>query len=661
MDQTGTRIEDAFVSNRAEEFGLDVSDAFVIPPFFDKLTLLSAKKPRIIQGGRGCGKTMLLRYLSHHTQYSPKLRPSGSRETLSIGLYWRADTQFASSLKGRNIEEAVWESAFEHIISILIAEELIAGLRSVSNNGECGSRVRPPGEIVLSGLTAYDQSLSGTLNDIEKSLVRKRREFEVWANNPKSVPNPRFLPGKRFLEGLLDEVKQEEKGYEGAVFHIFIDEYENLLTYQQKVLNSYLKHSERPLIFHIAMKRNGMVTSETTGSEPIQETADYRREDLDLLIGNTDFELFSAEVLFLRVYNSDAINSPIDPVSLKDPYSLDERRTSDYRKRVVGSAHKIFPKLPWPNVADEILTTPSLIRRVRYDIQQQLETRGSDIDIESFLDERARQATIVVPCLLARSRNTPEIVLREYRKCAQGQQNAFSGPTNWTHNFFFGQVLRIYDQARRPCPLFAGYQAYTELAHGNLRHMLELCYKALRQGDYGANQSASIPPVAQAIAARETSGAFLKDVRSSGRTGNQLYSFAMALGSLFALAHSRPAQSEPEVNHFVVRGAGLSETQEDMIREAVKWSVLFEDEETKVKEDVRTPRSQWVLNPIYAPYFNISYRKKRKLELTTDELAALLAGNFEETRLLLQKFKKKWSLDKDAATPGLFDAIEGAQ
>jgi hypothetical protein len=56
-----TNIQGIFAKNRAEELGDDVWEQFVVPPFYDRLDLTTARKPRLIIGGRGCGKTMLLR------------------------------------------------------------------------------------------------------------------------------------------------------------------------------------------------------------------------------------------------------------------------------------------------------------------------------------------------------------------------------------------------------------------------------------------------------------------------------------------------------------------------------------------------------------------------------------------------------------------------
>src|SRR5450759_4601666 len=85
-----TQIATAFSKTRAEELGYDVWQHFVIPPFYNQLDLTTARKPRVIVGGRGCGKTMLLRYLSHQSMFSPA-RPAVPQEALlHIGLYWRA-------------------------------------------------------------------------------------------------------------------------------------------------------------------------------------------------------------------------------------------------------------------------------------------------------------------------------------------------------------------------------------------------------------------------------------------------------------------------------------------------------------------------------------------------------------------------------------------
>jgi hypothetical protein len=130
------------------------------------------------------------------------------------------------------------------------------------------------------------------------------------------------------------------------------------------------------------------------------------------------------------------------------------------------------------------------------------------------------------------------------------------------------------------------------------------------------------------------------------------------LGKLFALAHRRPSQSEPEINHFSIREgvAALSSSDREFLDEATKWSVLIELEETKTKSESSFTGTEWMLAPIYAPYFRITFRKKRRVELTRDELTVLINGPRDLQQGLYEKFERRW-IDSRAGEPTLFDFL----
>ena len=62
-------VKSSLTKNRTEHLGLDVWNEFVVPRFYDKISIFS-DMPTRLEGGRGSGKTMLLRYLSYHSQFS---------------------------------------------------------------------------------------------------------------------------------------------------------------------------------------------------------------------------------------------------------------------------------------------------------------------------------------------------------------------------------------------------------------------------------------------------------------------------------------------------------------------------------------------------------------------------------------------------------------
>ena len=102
---------------------------------------------------------------------------------------------------------------------------------------------------------------------------------------------------------------------------------------------------------------------------------------------------------------------------------------------------------------------------------------------------------------------------------------------------------------------------------------------AYGRGRLHANQFC-VSPELQAKAARQASAAFLNEIPAFGKLGDRLHTFVFRLGLLFALAHKRPTQSEPEQSHFAITSGSTRLNEEDLrfMREAEKWSVNRWDE-----------------------------------------------------------------------------------
>ncbi len=167
-----------------------------------------------------------------------------------------------------------------------------------------------------------------------------------------------------------------------------------------------------------------------------------------------------------------------------------------------------------------------------------------------------------------------------------------------------------------------------------------------------------LAPIQQAEAARQASAAFLREVRSFGEFGIKLHTFVLRLGSLFQLARADSKTSIAEQTHFSVnRGSGMVEQQDLFIKEAVKHSVLLEYEDTKKKNQHKPESIEYVLNPIYAPFFHISYRKKRKLEISSEQLGTIINGTYDQFNTLMKSFQDKWVLDSDEYALPLFSTI----
>jgi hypothetical protein len=653
----------ALTKNRAEELGADVWINFVVPRFFDRLDLNTARKPRLIVGGRGCGKTMLLRYLSHQSTFSSRRDLIPRDAVKHIGLFWRADTQFASLMQQRTVPDDIWESAFSHMAALVLGVEVIRSLESIAKSA-CEVLTQDDlRKLDLSGLKAFDPELPSVPQEFVETLRKRLRTFESWVSNVRTASAPLFLPGNRFLLSLIELIRNQIDAMAESTYAVYIDEYENLSVKQQVIVNTWLKHSEHPLIFNVAMKRHAFKVRQTLGNEMLSDIHDYRTHDLESYLSE-EFELFAAEILFLNLSLDDVVESPVDEKLLRDPGALPDRRRPEYGRRILAAAQSLFPDVPQEGLARSVFEDEALTQKLQDRIRTALRKRGFEGSTGRFFRPEIPLASIVSPVLLHRPSLQPDEVASELDQYERQLPNRFGGSNGWIHNNFVGALLLLYGPHSRVCPFYSGFRTFCHLSRGSLRHLLELCHKSIDQASADLGSIAwPIEPNQQAEAARQASAAFLGEVRSFGALGNQLHGFVHRIGTLFELAQQRPSQSESERNHFAITSgqAQLTDRDWDFLNEACKWSVLFEEPGTK-KKDSGTPESpEYILNPIYAPYFHISYRKKRRFDLSTEEAIILMRGSADDVKSLLGKYSKEWDVVPAEVVPNLFSKAQDSQ
>ena len=651
------RLPDVFSKNRSEEAREDNWADFVVPPFLHDLGIKTQSKAIVIIGGRGCGKTTLLRYFSHATQFSPRRGTLPPDAFSHIGLYWRADTNFLNAFVGGEQQPETWRNAFEHVLACDLGIEIIRALNNLNCNPERQQQYGKLDTISLCEVKDFDEQLGSTLPDLERSLQRSRRKLASWLNNIDTQPRPTFLPLQPFLATLVGLLKAQLPYLSDSSFAVFIDEYENLRDEQQQFINGVLKHGTPPLIFNIAMKRNAWHTRQTLGSEQIQLISDFREIDLEDAVSK-DFELFAAELLFFRLadHDPDLLDKlPIIPDQLRAIDQIAQRyQNPEYRCRVISAAERLLPRVTDRGAAREILANSRLRDKLRARITDGLSKRRSGLSADDFISDAFPEASVVMSALLHRAREKEDVLLTEFKLQATGTLGRL-GPTEpLISNNLFGCVNAIYIDARQPSILFSGFTSLTLIARENMRHLLELIHRIFKSNEPSddSDDLPVIPPQVQAKAVKEASELILGTVSGHGEQGPQLYNLARCLGSIFHERHRGLKQSEPEINHFTVSGGDLDEKLRMYLTEAEKWSVLFRSQETKMKT-IGSIDTDYVLNPIFSPHFQISFRKKRSLQLTAQQLLSMLEGDQRQRDILVRDIARLEG--GDDSHPDLFD------
>lgn len=594
---------------------------------------------------------MLLKYFDYHTAFSKRRQQIPVSEINHVGIYWRVDTQFCSSLNYRGLEEGEWSVVFESYFGLVIAIELLRAIKAIAQSAFQEFDELKLASLALPSAADYMDDAPIGASDLVRYLESLRRKFTTWVSNVKAVERPVLPSGRQFILSLIGDLRELPELETISIF-VYVDEVENLVSYQRHVLNGFLKHSQRPLIVSFTSKEHPS-DNQTSGSESINATHDYRLLDLDKFLEISKPTPFFAEVFLsnLDIAARRATSPLLDMVRSQD--RLAERQNLAHQKEVIGIMRKLFPEISDKQIAANALQSPSLKDILTRKINKALKDRVSKLSADDFLFEGAApEALVTLPALLNRKTLVPENVLEELRRFSAKGKGSFD--TTWVQNNLFGAILELYRPFARECPLYSGFDTLVTIANNNLRNFLILCYKTLEVADLRDQPETPYSVDIQCRAAYDASEQLIKEIRTFGRLGEQLRVFVLRLGNIFRALQASPTMSEPEQNQFTINSGGraLHEDEHTFIAEALRFGILFEQPETKSKSGVGLDIIDYQFNPIYAPYFQISYRCKRKLELSVEQFHILIKGNETDYRNLARGVARQLS-DTDAMQLGL--------
>lgn len=210
-------------------------------------------------------------------------------------------------------------------------------------------------------------------------------------------------------------------------------------------------------------------------------------------------------------------------------------------------------------------------------------------------------------------------------------------------------------------PVYAGFERFITMTSPNIRHFKEICLAALK-AEHSSNLDSNfeyiedIPSLSLSAmhqAANSLSISLVKEVINYPPYGNKLSNLVNRIGELFRISQKSAYQTEPERNIFTFPYdyAGSDQELERVINSALSWRVLVEDSSKRIKDDMQITSKEYLLNPIYAPRFGISYRKKRGIKFSLNDFKTILIGSADDFELIRKTYQKKWKATEQDEHP----------
>ncbi len=627
---------------------LSVYDRFVAPPYINKLDLAEIDHSMAIVGGRGCGKTTYIRYFSHWTQFD-KNRPSVLAEELKcIILYWKPDTAYCRSMSVAWLDGKNSEIFFKAYSGLCLFKELVDAIVNISHHFPAVRSSLEQSELFWRKIKKITNCDFASIEDVHGWIGDAVFDVETAINTNDADSIVKF-DAKSVLNLLLPAIKSSSKELSASSFKIFVDEFENLAEYQQKIVNNYRKHSDAALSWNVAHKRYAIVSTCTDGDEQLQSD-DFREYILDDLMKNEKEEkFFLRELLLLGLFSVGLKSKTIslNPILLGDRSKLSLRSEDGYVRAVESLTKKMLPNSSNRELA-KIAMGFSSVSSIANEVLMRLDLLKKK-DAKKIIEEHPDVAIATINIVNQKSFEPSDLV--SYVESGFSQDHSYHGRVK---TYLVSSLLNLNSRfSYIKIPIYSGFERYCQISSKNLRNFMDLFYNALKLMDVSGyidfvEDLPSITLECMHDGAINYSASKIREIPSYSPKGLTLSNLVNRLGGIFEIWQKGINASEPEKIHFYILHdfGSLSKEFKEVIDSAKCWRVLIEFPATKDKNSNKSSGYEYLLNPIYSPYFTISYRKIRRLELKEEEFKTICFGSSEEYEHLRKQHIEKASRGK---------------
>lgn len=223
-------LNDQFDSLRYESVGAHNVLKFHEPVYWSDLL---RSQPAILLGARGTGKTTSLRAMDYNGW---RLNGNVDNSLRFIGVYWKFSTSVMHAFHGNGVDEFEWMQVFQYYVNLVLVDRLLDVLAKVEEDrGSIGLL----DDRRLWMRLAQQLSLAEGGDLLSYSSIREQIQdridvIQIWINSPHTQRPALGVPAGGPIELIVNSLWDSVKLAKVPVYFL-LDEFENLLDYQQKV------------------------------------------------------------------------------------------------------------------------------------------------------------------------------------------------------------------------------------------------------------------------------------------------------------------------------------------------------------------------------------------------------------------------------------------
>jgi hypothetical protein len=597
--------------------------------------------PRFITGGKGGGRTHLLRHFSFALQrlrHQERLS-EGIQEDGYVGIYFRCGGLNSSRFAGKRQDPDTWAAVFSFYTEIWLGRLAIEVIASI-----CSSKLTHDEPEAVSSFAQkvrglFDVNIPSPsfeshdpLRDLTVTLCEVQRRLDVAINNAalthKLDIDIVVSPG-RLVFGIPAAASEVLPGFSSLVFAYLLDEYENLTVDQQRYVNTLIREKQLPTSFLVGSRRNGLRTHITlSAGEENKKGSEYDLVVLeDTYRSKTHkYTAFCADIVRKRLLESNC------DLGLKNTLSGFFETPGDIQPTIEGRARALTQERLNSDLA------PWLTRAEKY-----LRDAGkSELWSEVLLNLRYAQSPLhekFALLLFYRAWANNERLDHAAKECRlridrllNGKDKTGKLATTYKHyrHDLYSQIRNDFGEPQE----YFGIEDFVRMSGYLPRNLLVVLKQVTRWSLFMGEQpfrGSRISLKAQAEGVREASAWFLSDAKGMGRIGESTQLAIRRLASLFRDMRFSEKPVEVSCSAFSTSGQGLSAAASHTLAEAIGHSLILEVPNGRRDKNSQVLHHKYQLNPMLAPNFDLSLALRGSANFSSDELNAIFDPDVTES------------------------------
>jgi hypothetical protein len=622
------------------------------------------KVSQYILGGKGTGKTHLMRYFSHNPQ-SIRNKSSvleGIRKDGYFGIYFQA-----SGLNGERFESLPFNnekknSLFQYSYELWCAGLAIQSLIDIEKKESVFEDQKAFCSSVLSLFSKSTELFNGVQDLLSlKSLISKlSNEVDYAVSNAFFIENltVEVLASRgSLIFGIPKLLSEHSLYFKNVTFLYIIDELENISSSQQIYINTLLREKKLPCTFRIGARGYGIKTFKTLGSgEENREGHEYERVKLDVLLSEaSDYENFAINLIINRLEKSGFVSREQEHL---DIFYGNITKKKEFLNSFFDRPD--YSDITGFNEATEVGLSKKLsVFKKKLDNAKIPEDDSNAIAINlsvnsSQLAESAlihlfsqywSSKSVTVSALVTKSQELKEVA-EAYISAPTNTSSLIHKKLSYYKNNYIASSLRIKSQNNMV--QYLGLDNLFKATTGFPRHILTVLrniYKTeVFEGRAPFSGSNRISIKSQRIALLEASNWFHNECGCEGALGNQVSYFLNNICEILRIEMYADKPVECSASSFTVDKVKLTEESQNVLKWAELTNVLVKAPDRQDKNS-QAMISKYHINSLLCPKWGLALSRRGAISFTPKDFETLLRRDLKAE---YDTFRNKFEQSRNA-------------